>query len=232
MIKSHIHEYSNNKKYCKLPNFNEEYHNVSLGYCPNGLNSNQAHNNVNNNSKTSGKAQSPNAHISLDSDKKLVKKNYLDTDDSDDYIPKYKSKNSKNANSSYSIHNKKEINHKIAIDKSSSLTNKLKSEITSFKSLINPIAFKNDNESEREQRIYNLEKTIHDLKQFNYELECKLDSVTQELIKAQSENETDKTLKNENRTILFDNQIIKGENAKLNEYLKNLENDYRVANNK
>jgi len=125
------------------------------------------------------------------------------------------------ANTKYS----KDINHKIALDKSSSITNKLKNEITTFRSKVNPIT--NDESIDREKKIFALEKTIHDLRNVNMILENKLSNSSIYI-----ENDGEKNLRNDNRTLLFDNKILKEENAKLNELLKSLENDYHISNNK
>ena len=125
------------------------------------------------------------------------------------------------ANTKYS----KDINHKIALDKSSSITNKLKNEITKFRSKVNPIT--NDESIDREKKIFALEKTIHDLRNVNMILENKLSNSSIYI-----ENDGEKNLRNDNRTLLFDNKILKEENAKLNELLKSLENDYHISNNK
>jgi len=120
---------------------------------------------------------------------------------------------------------KKELNHKLALDKSSNITDKLKQEIKNFKKKANFSYFSEENTINNDK---NNEKYIvnNDLEKSVCELKIRNEQLTQEIrnikMTAQIDSEISQ-LRTENRTTMFDNKILRDDNEKLNDLVKNYE---------
>ena len=246
-----INENGYNKKAEKILNFNNFFDSVKVGMSP------KEFNNVNSFYKTTKTFLTNQNLISTPMESKRNKNHFVlktENDDPQDFNnPNYDDQKTFKSKSGYGSgyesispqikfpkkqeDYKKELRNKITVDKSRVITEKLKQEIKNFKQAISPHVIhpiqvtefsENGNNNEKEKEIINqLEKSVHFLNQKNRDLEKSLDTLKIN----QTDNEIDR-LKNENRTILFDNKLIRDENLKLNDYIKEVELELAKSNQK